>query len=80
MKAQTQIGFRLEPKSDLWIYLAKPEDEFYLPYDFWSDPMPVIFKYDKDTIFQDVRIRKSNGTARKNCAPRAKVSYIGNNG
>ena len=80
MKAQTQIGFRLKPNKDLWIYLLEQEDEFYLTYDFWSDPTPIIVKHDKETIFQDVLVTKSNYTASKNCTSRTDVSYIGNEG
>ena len=67
----------MKPKSELWIYLLGPEDEFYLSYDFWSDPMPELFKHDKDTIFQDVLIKKTNYKARKECVSRNEVSYIG---
>ena len=77
MKAQRQIGFRLKPNSELWIYLLGPEDDFYSPYDFWSDPMPVLLKHDKDTIYQDVLIQKTNYTTRKQCVSRTEVSYLG---
>ena len=77
MKAQRQIGFRLKPKSELWIYLLGPDDDFYTAYDFYSDLMPVLFKRDKDTFFQDVLITKTNYNARKNCDSNAKDSYLG---
>ena len=77
VKAQKQLGFRLKANSELWIYLLGPEDDFYSPYDFWSDPSPAFFKHDKSTIYQDVLIRKTNYTARTGCVSTTEVSYSG---
>ena len=58
------------------------EHEFFMHYDYWTDPMPPVIRKGKDIESQDVLIKKTmivskKSQSMKNCTPNAKESYIG---
>ena len=61
VEALEQMVFYLVPNSDLWVYVLRPEDVFFMHYDFWPNPMPFIFRHDRHTRTQDVLIKKELG-------------------
>ena len=68
VQALEQIVFYLVPNSDLWIYVLRPEDVFFMHYDLWPRPMPFIFRHDRHTMTQDVLIKKELGFVKsKSC-------------
>ena len=77
--AHHQILFNIEKRSEFWIYLVEPGDEFFLHYDFWPDPMPPVFKHSVDALYLDVSIKKEQATFQsgKYCRPKEQELYTG---
>ena len=72
----------MSAKADLWIYLLVEDAEFFLHYDYWSDPMPPVIRLGQDISSQDVLIKKKKMVSKKsqfmkNCIPKGEESYIG---
>ena len=76
VQAQDQINFGLYEDSDVWVYLLEPPYKFFLHYDYWPDPMPPVFRMDKNEKSLDVNIRKKERHRRKNCKQWDAKAYI----
>ena len=79
--AHHQILFNIEKRSEFWIYLVEPGDEFFLHYDFWPDPIPSVFKHSVDALYLDISIKKQQETFQsqsgKYCRPKEQELYTG---